>query len=277
MRWVYILKCEDDYYYVGETTRLYRRFWEHFQGRGGFNTYNYTPDGVVAIYKVDTLGKYFEYNRNVISAIENKERYNKWLLQNFNEDRDEYDNLYTENNIAECMMLHNKESWEKIRGGKYTKDVRYMFPINNDVKDFPLCHCRLPCDIHKKDGTNYLYFRCAKKNMWEGFKDHFDVEEPCKFYSEYLKDKEFRMEEQILFEDRRHRLKECYKKSSWLKNIPEYDETAPLDCVGGCNRSDYTKMSYDYQEISICFDCFIDKNDELRTKYTSRAKCYIKL
>ena len=33
MRWVYILRCEDDY--VGETTRLYRRFWEHQSVNGG--------------------------------------------------------------------------------------------------------------------------------------------------------------------------------------------------------------------------------------------------
>jgi len=35
MRWVYILQCEDSYFYVGETSRLYRRFWEHQDGLGG--------------------------------------------------------------------------------------------------------------------------------------------------------------------------------------------------------------------------------------------------
>ena len=38
MKWVYIFKCEDDHYYVGETSRLYRRFWEHNEGTGGLNT-----------------------------------------------------------------------------------------------------------------------------------------------------------------------------------------------------------------------------------------------
>ena len=39
MRWIYILKCrdgiDDSIYYVGQTKRLYRRFWEHVGGRGG--------------------------------------------------------------------------------------------------------------------------------------------------------------------------------------------------------------------------------------------------
>ena len=43
MRWIYILKCEDDYFYVGETARLYRRFWEHTAGIGGINTQIFTP------------------------------------------------------------------------------------------------------------------------------------------------------------------------------------------------------------------------------------------
>ena len=29
MHWIYISECNDGTYYVGETTRLYRRFWEH--------------------------------------------------------------------------------------------------------------------------------------------------------------------------------------------------------------------------------------------------------
>ena len=57
MHWIYILKCQDDYYYVGETKRLYRRFWEHNEGRGGLNTSIYIPEGIVAIYKVSILGK----------------------------------------------------------------------------------------------------------------------------------------------------------------------------------------------------------------------------
>ena len=157
MKWVYILKCEDDYYYVGETSRLCRRFREHSEGCGGLNTSIYRPLGPVAIYKVNNLGKFFEYNRNVIDTInndytiDNQSGYDKWLLKKFNDDvEDDYDNLYAENNITECLMINNKDNWDKIRGGKYTRfDIEYKFPINDYVKELPICKCGLPCDVKK--------------------------------------------------------------------------------------------------------------------------------
>ena len=125
MRWVYILKCSDEHYYVGETTRLYRRFWEHYQGIGGINTSTYIPEGIIAIYKISTLGKFFEYNNIVMNNISNI-YFNKFntLLEEFNnsdeDDENEYDNLFVENNITECLMLNRIDNWQKIRGGKYT-------------------------------------------------------------------------------------------------------------------------------------------------------------
>ena len=56
MHWIYILKCYDDHpdnvdciYYVGQTKRLYSRFWEHRRGRGGTNTYVFTPQELVCL------------------------------------------------------------------------------------------------------------------------------------------------------------------------------------------------------------------------------------
>ena len=99
MRWVYILKCSDDYYYVGETKRLYRRFWEHQEGIGGINTSTYIPECIVAIYKVSTLGKFFEYNNIVMNKFSNIYfTRGDTLLEEFNntdEYYDEYDNLFT--------------------------------------------------------------------------------------------------------------------------------------------------------------------------------------
>ena len=70
MKWVYILQCEDNYFYVGETTRLYRRFWEHQNGKGGINTSCLKPENIVAIYKVDTLVKFMDYNDYVNKIID---------------------------------------------------------------------------------------------------------------------------------------------------------------------------------------------------------------
>jgi predicted GIY-YIG superfamily endonuclease len=284
MKWVYILKCEDNYYYVGETSRLFRRFWEHSDGCGGVNTSIYRPEYVVAIYKVNTLGKFFEYNKNVIDAInndntiDNQLKYNKWLLKKFNDDVDyDYDNLEAENNITECLMVNNKSTWEKIRGGKYTRFIEYKFPINEVVKELPLCNCGLPCDIKKHEDNNYLFFRCAKKNMWESFKEQFDVDnEPCNFFMEYTKDKQFRLEET----NRSEKLKSLFKKSFWLKNVEINDDTYPKQCVGGCYRTSKSiKMSYFDVKRNLCYDCFIDKNEELSKKYNviSEGICLLKL
>ena len=278
MHWVYILKCQNEHYYVGETTRLYRRFWEHNSGKGGVNTYTYTPETIVAIYKINMLGMFFEYDYLIDGEI-----YNPYKLKRFDNEigDDEYNGRDIENNITECLMIHNKETWNKIRGGKYTHfNVTYKFPINDNIQNLPICKCGLPCDVKKNKENNYLFFRCAKKNMWEEFKEQFDIdEEPCNFYMEYSRDKQIRLEETKKFEDRKEILKELFKKSSWLKNIPLCDNIEPEVCIGGCNKSYiYSKISYSYKELNLCYDCFIDKNEELSKKYTiiSEGKCLLK-
>jgi hypothetical protein len=278
MHWIYILRCEEDYFYVGETSRLYRRFWEHIEGNGGLNTLTYPPEEIVAIYKVNTICKFIDYNEHVSNIVNDVSCENYVGLKHYfndeeDEDDEEYfiDNLGAENNITECLMIHKNDEWTKIRGGKYTRfDVEYKFPQNDYVKDLPLCKCELPCDVKKNEDNNYLYFRCAKKNMWNKLKKEFDTDEPCNFYIEYTKDKQLKIEQQKKFEERRSRLKELFKKSLWLKNIEIIDEKY-LKCVGGCNRtSESIKLSYTNKKRNLCFDCFIEKNEELANKYNNQ-------
>jgi predicted GIY-YIG superfamily endonuclease len=290
MKWVYILKCEEEYYYVGQTSRLFRRFWEHNGGGGSLNTALYKPEGIVAIYKVNTLGKFFQYNRNVIDATNKEEHYNKWFLKYFNNDtNEEYDHLEAENNITECFMINNKENWTQIRGGKYIRfDIKYKFPENNFIKDLPICKCGLPCDIRKNEEKNLLFFRCAKKNMWDDFKELFDIEaEPCDFFMEYTKDKQFRLEEINNFENRRKILKDLFRKSDWLKNVEEEEEDDVEQCVS-CNKYVWCDsegnfknngIEYHNKRLLLCFDCFIDKNDDLSKKYyiPYEPKCLLKI
>ena len=269
MHWIYILKCQDDYYYVGETKRLYRRFWEHNEGRGGLNTSIYIPEGIVAIYKVSILGKFLEYNNRVMNNICNIyfNRNNK-LLEEFNnldeEDDDEYEHLFIENNITECLILNNKGNWKKIRGGKYTRfDVEYALPINEYIKNLPLCHCGLPCDIKKNEEHNYLYFRCAKKNMWSDMKEEFDIQdEPCKYFMKYTKDIEYK----IYYDKKKKFIRDLVNKSYWLWKLVggQYEF-----CVGGCGKEydEDNTIRYSRRAINLCFDCFINKYDELSNKY----------
>ncbi len=43
MSWVYVLKCADNKYYVGETNNIQRRYKEHKRGRGANWTNEYPP------------------------------------------------------------------------------------------------------------------------------------------------------------------------------------------------------------------------------------------
>jgi hypothetical protein len=178
-------------------------------------------------------------------------------------------------------MTHKKDGWKKIRGGKYTRfDIEYKFPNNNYIKDLPLCKCGLPCDIRKNEDKNYLYFRCAKKNMWDKLRDEFSTEDPCNFFMEYTKDKPLKIQENNNFGERKKKFKELYKKSFWLKNVEINDKNYPNLCIGGCNRtSESIKLTYLNEKRNLCFDCFIQKNEELKNKYKNRniGKCLIKI
>ena len=284
MHWIYVLKCEDEHYYVGETRRLYRRFWEHENGIGSVNTSTHIPENIVAIYKVSTLGKFFEYDRTIRNNVYNIyfDRCDR-LLESFNDVddyEDEHDHLFVENNIVARMMMNNKSCWEKIRGGKYTRfDVKYSFPQKKGyfAESLPICHCGLPCDVRKNEKDEYLYFRCAKKNMWDCMKEEFGIEEePCKYYMRYTDDIDYK----TTLKQKRQKVQEFTTKSPWLWQLAggHYEH-----CVGGCGKEydgDNT-VRYSRNSINLCFDCFIDKNDELSKKYSlydlPKGKCLISL
>ena len=280
MHWVYILKCSDDYYYVGETKRLYTRCWEHKRGNGGLNTTTYKPENIVAIYKVSTLNKFIEYNNIVMNKICNIyfNRSNN-ILKDFNnsEEDDTYDNLFAETNIAECLMLNKTDNWKKIRGGKYTRfDIEYNFPVNEFIKNLPICDCGLPCDIKKNEQHNYLFFRCSKKNMWTDMKKQFDIkDEPCNYFMKYTHDIEYNK----YYDKKKKMICELVDKSYWLKQLTVgmYEK-----CVGDCGKKydENNTIRYSKKAINLCFDCFINKNDELLKKYKINnlmGKCLITL
>lgn len=59
----------------------------------------------------------------------------------------------------------------------------------------------------------------CQKNMWNKFKEQFDIEdEPCNYFMEYTMDKQFKLEETNRFENRNKKLKELCNKSNWLQS-----------------------------------------------------------
>lgn len=284
MKWVYILQCENGYFYVGETSRLYRRFWEHENGLGGLNTSVYPPINIVAIYPVNRLGKFFDYTRKV-SINDYHLNYNIYfkrggIIENFNIDADAdnecgYNSLWIENTITEKIMIDNEPNWKKIRGGKYVRfNVEYNFPNNQLTKELHNCNCGLPCDVKRNDENNYLYFRCAKKNMWDKMREEFGItDEPCKFFMKYTKDSTYKIE----YEKRKQTIKYLAVNSGWLTELSggKYEH-----CVGGCGKEydENNTIRYLSKAINLCFDCFIDKNEELAKKYNQRnyvGKCLV--
>jgi hypothetical protein len=284
MKWVYILQCENGYFYVGETSRLYRRFWEHENGLGGLNTSVYPPINIVAIYPVNRLGKFFDYTRKV-SINDYHLNYNIYfkrggIIENFNNDNDAdnecgYNSLWIENTITEKMMIDNETNWKKIRGGKYVRfNVEYNFPNNQLTQELPNCNCGLPCDVKRNDENNYLYFRCAKKNMWDKMREEFGIaDEPCNFFMRYTNDNKYKIE----YQKRKQTIKYLACNSDWLKELSggHYEH-----CVGGCGKEydQNNTIRYLTTAINLCFDCFIDKNEELAKKYNQRkyvGKCLV--
>lgn len=293
MYWIYILKCEDDIYYVGQTSKLYTRFWEHEMECGGVNTSTYRPIEIVAIYKAINIYKFMDYNDYVKKIIDGyyHDKYDNWRIREFNYNgviNNKYyiDNkiiLNLENNIVECMMIHNKDNWKNIRGGKYVRfDCVYKFPNNEYIKEIPLCNCGLPCDVKKHDNKESLFFRCAKKNMWNNLKYKFEIEdEPCKFYKEYLIDIELRVEYKKNFDERRKKLGELIQKSPWLEYVPCEEDGEFGECVWCDSEMEFknTGITYHNHIRLLCFDCFINKNEELKKKYSlfNNGKCLISL
>lgn len=293
MWWIYVLQCENDYYYVGETTHLYKRFWQHTNGLGGLNTSINKIEKIVAIYKVDTINKFIYYNNYVNSIIDGTwfDSYSIFELKKFsivsNEtETSKFDALEAENSIAECLIMHNKGNWNNIRGGKYTRfDIDYSYPNKQHLLNLPLCHCKLPCDIRKNDEKEYLYFRCAKKNMWDQFKIDFEIDDdPCNFYMEYILDKPYRIENSIKQENNKLKLKELFKTSKWLINVEENDDTNHNKCIGGCSTTNPDKkIFYRNKILNLCYNCFIGKNEMLCKKYKKAyskpliGKCLINL
>ena len=268
MYWIYILKCQNEIFYVGQTSRLFRRFWEHERGDGGINTEIYKPIEVVAIYRVNVLGNFFYYNHYICNYPDDAYFYkyfNSLKLLKERNNNIEYNKLRIENNIAECIMIHSV-NWKKIRGGKYIRfDINYDKPINKYLEALPLCHCKLPCDIKYHNEKQFLYFRCPKKNIWENVPMTSKIE-PCKFYQEYTFDKKYR---EVLFNKRRKykkKIRRLFKNGrKWLDNIPELKGGV---CVGGCQKKTYNNICYSYENKRLCWDCFKNNTTALASEYT---------
>lgn len=159
MHWIYVLQCEDNVTYVGETKRLFTRLKEHCKKHtGSVTTHCVNPEKIIGLYRLETATK-------------------KKALE-------------LENSVTEMIMQNKGKYFYKVFGGKYHVGFR---PDINPVKDKefsrPLCNCKMPADI--KEFNDKKYWRCSKKNIWNKLEsyvtDKLDFKlqntcEPCNFY-----------------------------------------------------------------------------------------------
>jgi len=65
MGWVYILLCADETYYVGSTTDLYARLFQHQQGEGAAYTRRRRPVTLVWSMAFDSVVDAFAFEKQV--------------------------------------------------------------------------------------------------------------------------------------------------------------------------------------------------------------------
>jgi predicted GIY-YIG superfamily endonuclease len=292
VHWVYVLDCEDDYIYVGETTRLFRRFKEHLKNRGGLNTTNHKPKRLIGLYKVSENNSFLNYR----NKIKNGE-YNKFYIDNW---EDEGDNLLIENHITERFLYERRDNdyygcgleWYKVRGGKYTKDTlneivdNYKWasekegrtcsarnPIQSipidSIVDRPLCKCYNPSEVKISKDKSKIYFVCALKNVWGDFCSDLEVSTPCDFWQPYNEDIYVKKQYEINTE----RLKEPL-----FLNIPKLPNKYEMEKCVMCDKLDYEPI-YAYGCIrKLCQHCLGHNYDAIKDKYSiNRDGCLISI
>lgn len=192
--WVYLLKCEDKRYYVGETNRLYRRLREHCNDykHSCIQCSNYPPKYLFGVYNVEKNEKYQIYSKllndekNInINEIDSN-YYNKKI-----------DALVLENDITKMKMHQMNSKWYRVRGGNYCSEYLDKNPSTNFKYSRPFCKCvhSIPAEINIYG--NKIYFRCVKKSMdWIDMSNYdFNIpvciQEPCDFYLEVDKNNNY--------------------------------------------------------------------------------------
>jgi len=194
MYWIYVLECESNLYYVGETSKLFKRLGNHIRGLGCVNTKKYKPLRLVGLYKVGSMSKFLRYKDLVESGCENTEKDRIKYLNNFNNgDGTKDDARLCEDFIT--LEMHN--GGLNVRGGKYLMDDRIVDRVRED-SIYPKCECGYPCDIRKKYITRTkwkIYYYCSIKNVWDDMRDsiRIEVDKGCGYYQEYLDDIESRI------------------------------------------------------------------------------------
>jgi len=271
MHWIYILRCENGQIYVGETTRLFRRFWEHEAGEGGVNTRIMGVEGILAIYKVIDLGRFLSYHE---MTIDPEMEYTRYVFSDkFDDDDLDYDAKDIENSMAEKLMIMKGEDWQAVRGGTYVRfGVEYQQPTTSLLDVVPTCKCGLPCDVKINEEQGVFYFRCPSKNFWNEIRTEFDLENVavCDFYQPYRLDAEKCSAWKEKGKDRAIALGNAVRASPWLQNVPTFNDVG--SCIG-CKSKTKKMIKHPFPTgpiRAVCCDCLIEKSDLIQKRLPAK-------
>lgn len=178
MHWVYVLKSsKTNSIYVGETTRLFRRWNEHQTGRGGVNTSNIDYDTLIGLYCVSGNNSFMKYYDDMMNNIYDYKCFYFW---NSNEDKQsacELENLITERFAS---IINHSEIF--VKGGKYCRQGYNFF--SKSKEDRPLCHCGFPCEVKLKNDNTKIYFVCPVPDWCDNY-NGFIVPNKCNYWKEF--------------------------------------------------------------------------------------------
>lgn len=251
MHWIYILECEDNTYYIGETKTLNKRIYQHKTGKGGKNTRKYGVKKLLAAYKLHTFCKFIWYHDHLNDVESNKTLYNNRILYNFDDDDASYNNLSVENVITEMMM--NK--YENVIGGKYTREnVKYKDNRKEIADLLCYCFCGLPCNISINSSMRII-FTCCKLNL--------PLEKKCDFFIEYNRDIKWRISDYERLKGRNLKLNSLLE--DWLENVMPVKKNDNCDsCKEKCL---YTGIVYNGLRRRLCEECLLNKSEILKLCY----------
>lgn len=292
VHWVYVLECEDNMIYIGETIHLNTRFIEHLTGNGGATTSKYKPYKLIGLYRVNENHSFMKYR----NAIKNGE-YNRFILDNWENDGDSklIENHITERYLWERRNNHEYGSgkeWYRVRGGKYTyKGLDDMLQISKEfcsrpnrikgsykcncpelrslnegaIVDRPLCKCGIPSEVKLSKDKIKIYFECSLKNKKDSLFKILHI--PCDFWQMYTEDIEIKKQYEIV---------KARSKENWILNIPlSAYKIEPEPCIS-CNKTGYLAiLNKGYRRL--CQVCIKTKYNDLKEKYDISDKCLIKL
>jgi GIY-YIG catalytic domain len=188
VHWVYVLESSDTgSVYVGETTRLYRRWHEHSTGCGGVTTSRENYDTLIGLYNVPHNIAFINFHNNSDNIFDNLIGR---TIRTWDYEVDRFDALHFENLITERYAYEYKDLMD-VRGGKYCRE---RCSITDTIIDRPLCNCGHPCEINMKNDRTKLYFTCPVPN-WVNY--GYIIPKKCNFWEEYKPYSELKVKNDI--------------------------------------------------------------------------------